>query len=196
MASTLSGRLDPESGRAQVAGFPLPSEASRIRSLVALADVGGAQRSETSVTVGELLLERLEMTQPWYRMWRTSGAARHWLDRINAVLEQAAGRPTMTVTARSTLVELPQLERAVALSALALAERTPIVMLDQLDPFGTDADATAYLAALDLLASPTTTIFLGTPLAPELVTVVGTGRPIAFIDLYAASAAGTKGGIA
>ena len=196
VASTLSGRLDPESGRGQVAGFPLPSEASRIRSLVALADVGGAQRSETSVTVGELLTERLEMTQPWFRMWNTSRAARHWLDRINDVLATSAGRPTMRVEARSTLVELPQLERAVALSALALAERTPIVMLDQLDPFGSDADASAYLTALDLLASPTTTIFLGTPLSPDLVTVAGTNRAIAFIDLYAASAASTKGGIA
>jgi RND superfamily putative drug exporter len=196
LAVTLSGRLDPISGRAQVGGFPLPSEASRVRGIVSLADVGGVERTETSVTVGELLTERLEMTQPWYRMWNTGRRSRTWLDRINSAATAAAARPTVTVTARSTLVELPQLERAIALSALALAEQTPVVILDQLDPFATAADAVAYFAALDLIVPSTTTVFVGTPVPASDVSTSGTGRRVISIDLYAATVAGTKGGIA
>ena len=191
LAAALSGRLETLSGRAQVGGFPLPSEASRVRSIVALADISGLERTETSVTVGELLAERLEMTQPWYRMWKTSRSARSWLNRINTVaVEVATGeRPATPVLARSTLLELPQLERAIALSALALAEQTPIVMLDQLDPFAVESDAAAYLRALDLLAPPSTTIFLGTPQAAAGVPGgVGTSRLGIPIDLYTTAA--------
>jgi len=163
VAATLSGRLDPLSGRAQVAGYPLPSEAARVRRSVALADVGGSQRAETSVTIGELLAERLEVTQPWYRFFSTSRTTHRWLDRVNSVLRDATGRETVPVTSSSTLVALPQLERAVALASVALAERTPIVMLDQLDPFASPDDETAFLGAVSRLASASTTIIIGTP---------------------------------
>ena len=205
LAAALSGRLETVSGRAQVGGYPLPSEASRVRGLVALADISGLERSETTVTVGELLAERLEMTQPWYRMWSTSRSSRAWLDRINSVVAQVApgSRPNVAVLARSTLLELPQLERAIALTALALAEDTRIVMLDQLDPFADETESVAYLRALDLLAPPSTTIFLGTPLAASAtgsgpVHATGTNRATLSIDLYRAAAetatTGAKGG--
>ena len=178
VAATLSGRLDPVSGRAQVAGHPLPSEAANVRSLVALADVGEAQRAETSVTIGELLTERLEMTQPWYRMFTTSRSAQRWLERINSVL----GVGHVTVTANSALVELPQLERAVALASVALAERTPVVMLDQLDPFANPEHEQAFFAAVSRLAPATTTIVLGTPVPPRIDSV--DGRQVVPVDLY------------
>jgi RND superfamily putative drug exporter len=193
VAATLSGRLDLVSGRAQVAGLPLPSEAVRIRSLVALADVGGVERSETSVTVGELLVERLEMTQPWYRAAKTTKRATSWLTRINAVAREAAGRPTVAVTAASTIVELPQFERAVALTAIALSEQTPIIMLDQLDAFSPEDEA-AFVAAIALIAPETTTVLVGTPVASRAVTHVSNARTIIILDLYAAHAAGAKGG--
>jgi len=192
VAATLGGRLDLVSGRAQVAGLPLPSEAARIRSLVALADVGGVERAETSVTVGELLRERLEMTEPWYRMWSPGRRSRAWLERINTVARQASNRPTVEVTASSTLVQLPQLERAIALAAIALAEHTPVVMLDQLDSFS-EADGHDFIAALDLIAPADTTVVVGTPVAGR--SFVEAGRPIVVIDLYAASAA-AKGSLA
>jgi len=184
VAATLSGRLDPVSGRAQVAGHPLPSEAADVRSLVALADVGGAQRTETSVTIGELLTERLEMTQPWYRFFTTARSARRWLDRVNAVL----GDDRATVRKSSTLVELPQLERAVALASVALAERTPIVMLDQLDSFASDEEETAFVSAVARLAPATTTVVIGTPIPSRCGTVAD--RTVVAIDLYSLSSEG------
>jgi RND superfamily putative drug exporter len=182
VAATLSGRLDPVSGRAQVAGHPLPSEAAEVRSLVALADVGGVQRSEVSVTVGELLVERLEMTLPWYRLFRTNRSAKRWLARVNSVL----GTEATQVRADSTLMQLPQLERAVALAAVALAERTPVVMLDQLDPFANPEDEVAFVAAIDTLAPATTTLVLGTPV-PARATEVTVARQRVDIDLYSLS---------
>lgn len=184
LAATLSGRLDPVSGRAQVAGHPLPSEAADVRSLVALADVGGAARAETSVTIGELLAERLEMTQPWYRFLTTARSARRWLDRVNSVL----GDERVTVRPSSTLVELPQLERAVALASVALAERTPIVMLDQLDPFASDEEERAFLTAVAALAPATTTVVVGTPVPSRCDTVAG--RQVVAVDLYSLSPKG------
>ncbi|MCU1420560.1 MAG: family transporter, partial [Microbacteriaceae bacterium] len=67
LAATLGGRLDPLGGRAQVAGHPLPSESARVARLVAMADVGGLERGESTVTLRELLEERMRFTQPWYR---------------------------------------------------------------------------------------------------------------------------------
>ncbi|MDP3208320.1 MAG: MMPL family transporter, partial [Rhodoglobus sp.] len=185
VAATLSGRLDPLSGRAQVAGHPLPSESAEVRSLVALADIGGSQRSETSVTVGELLVERLEMTLPWYRAFRARRAALSWLDRINTVLP-AGSAP---VRLDSTLVSLPQLERAVALATVALAERTPVVMLDQLDPFANPGDEAIFVDALTSLAPATTTLVLGTPV-PARATDATSSRPRVDVDLYSLNTEG------
>lgn len=191
VAATLAGRLDPVSGRAQVAGFPLPSEAARVRSLVALADVGGAQRSETTVTIGELLVERLELTQPWYRVFTTKRSALRWLDRVNSVLAHSSSRELTTVTPASTLLQLPQLERAVALAAVALAERTPIVMLDQLDSFASSEDEAVFIAAVRHLAPASTTLIIGTPEPARLRQGHSAGTPQYIeIDLYSVSQEG------
>ena len=191
VAATLSGRLDPVSGRAQVSGHPLPSEAARVRSLVALADVGGAQRAETSVTIGELLTERLEMTQPWYRVFATNRSAQRWISRVNSALQEATGRKAIAVSVHSTLVELPQLERAVALASIALAERTPVVMLDQLDSFAESDDEAAFLGAVQRLAPATTTIVIGTPYPARTAGIRAIGeRELVEIDLYSVSPKG------
>lgn len=191
LAATLAGRLDVLSGRAQVVGHPLPSEAGRVSHLVALADVGGVERAETSVTVGELLTERLELKQPWYRMWFTARRRRSWLERVNAVLPAGSA----TVRSSSTLVELPQLERAVALAAIALSERTPVVMLDQLDPFSNTDDEQAFIEAVHLLAPATTTVVIGTPLPARAIDPAQTGdRPHIVIDLYSLTAVATAKG--
>jgi RND superfamily putative drug exporter len=162
LAATLSGRLDPVSGRAQVGGHPLPSEGASVARLVALEDIGGTDRTEVRVGIAELLVERLRLTQPWYRAFAVHRRARSWLARVDAVLGEGRSIP-----ARASIEQLPQLERAVALTAVALAEHTPVVMLDLLDAFTDSADEAEFLRALDRLAPATTTIVLGTPVAPR-----------------------------
>jgi RND superfamily putative drug exporter len=174
LAATLAGRLDPVSGRVQVAGHPLPSEAGMVARLVALEDVGGTDRAEVRVGIADLLVERLRLTQPWYRVWSSRHRARVWLERANAVLD---GSP---ISRDATIEQLPQLHRAVALASVAFAELTPIVMLDVLDAFADAADEVAFLAAIDQLAPATTTVFVGLPASPRPFAV---GRPVVELQL-------------
>nr|WP_241732104.1 MMPL family transporter [Galbitalea soli] len=182
-AATLAGRLDPVAGRAQVGGHPLPSESARVSRLVALEDVGGSDRSEVNVTIGELLEERIRLTQPWWRGFAAARRARGWIDRANTVLAMLApGEPS--ISAHSTIHELPLLTRAVALSTVALAEHTPVAMLDLLDAFADEAEEAIFLAAIDTLAPAHTTVVVGTPIAPRALEHHRVGRPVTAIDLY------------
>jgi RND superfamily putative drug exporter len=178
LAATLAGRLDPLSGRAQVAGHPLPSESASVARLVALEDIGGTDRAEVRVGIADLLIERLRLTQPWYRAFAVHRRTRTWLDRVNAVLGDGHA-----ISSRATVEQLPQLERAVALSAVALAEHTPVVMLDLLDAFADPHEEAEFLVALDRLAPATTTIVLGTPLPPRAAFPRDYGRVILNLDL-------------
>ncbi len=183
LAATLAGRLDPVAGRVQVGGHPLPSESARVAGLVALEDIGGTDRAEVRVGIGELLVERLRLTQPWYRAFAVHRRARTWLDRVNSVLGGPVVDAAVLVSVRSTVEQLPQLQRAVALSAVALVEHTPVVMLDLLDAFADPHEETRFLAALDHLAPATTTIVLSTPVAPRAFEPGTIGRVVEFIDL-------------
>jgi RND superfamily putative drug exporter len=178
LAATLSGRLDPVSGRAQVGGHPLPSEGANVAAIVALEDIGGTDRAEVRVGIAELLVERLRLTQPWYRAFSVHRRARTWIDRVDAVL--GAGH---AIAARSTIDQLPQLERAVALTAVALAEHTPVVMLDLFDNFADRADVARFLVALDCLAPATTTIVLGAPGQAEPTPIPSLRREVEFLNL-------------
>ncbi len=163
LVATLAGRLDPVGGRVQVAGHPLPSESGRVTRLVAMGDVGGLERTETTVTLGELLYERLRLTQPWFRIVRRRRRLERWIARINAAIVQVAPGDAVVVSEASSLGELPQRDRAIALASIALAEGTPVVVLDQLDTFATAGDETAFLTAVCTLAPATTTVVIGTP---------------------------------
>jgi RND superfamily putative drug exporter len=163
----------------QVAGHPLPSEGAAVARLVALEDVGGSDRAEVRVGVAEVLIERMRLTQPWYRIAGQQRRVHSWLARINSVLGADS------VGAHSTIDQLAQLPRAVALAAVALAEHTPVIMLDQLDAFADPRDEAAFLRALDSLAPATTTIVLGTPVAPRDFEMTGIGRDVLVLDLAA-----------
>jgi RND superfamily putative drug exporter len=179
LAATLAGRLDPIAGRAQVAGHPLPSESRRVARLVALEDVGGSDRAEVRVSIGELLEERIRLTRPWYRVWGAHRSSRSWIARANSVLG-ASG----TISERTTIDHLPQLQRAVALTTVALAERTPVVMLDLIDAFGDPQDEAAFLCAIDKLAPSGTTVVVGTPAAPRVFENSSVTRAVSTLNLY------------
>ena len=188
VAATLGGRLDPLSGRVQVAGHPLPSESARVARLVAMADVGGLEREESRVMLGELLDERMRLSQPWHRIGSRRHRVERWIMRINAELAVVSAGRGVIVTAQSTLQELPQRERAIALATVALSEGTPVVILDLLDSFASPTDEEAFLAAVCHLTPATTTLLLFTPatirtgVAPERDLVV---LPLATFDATA-----------
>lgn len=162
IAAVVGGRLEPRAGRAQVAGHPLPSDAAKVSRLVAIAELSGPFRSGVSATLGELLEERLRLTSPWYLAPIARRRARIRAGRVSGAL-QGFDRQTVPVDASTRVESLPQLERAVALAAVAVSERTPVVLLDALDPFADPRDARAFLLALDRLAPAATTVVVGVP---------------------------------
>jgi RND superfamily putative drug exporter len=182
LAATLGGRLEPVSGHAQLGGHPLPSESASVARLVAMAEVGGFERTDNRVTLGELLTERLELTQPWYRSWLVRRRVLKLIDGLTA----ASRTP---FSEHSQPQQLPQFERALALSLVALAERTPVVMLDQIDPFVTADDESAFVTTICALADAGTTIVIGTPepLRSDAAECSGT-RAIVDLDLDSPSA--------
>lgn len=162
IAATVAGRLDPRSGRAQVGGHPLPSDSARVSRMVAIADLSGPGRAGVTVSLGELLEEHLRLTSPWYAAPFAGRRARIRAGRVSGAL-QGLGRQTVPVDASTAIESLPKLERALALAAVALSERTPVVLLDALDPFSDPLDARAFLLALDRLAPSATTVVVGMP---------------------------------
>jgi len=162
IAAVVGGRLEPRAGRAQVAGHPLPSDAAKVSRMVAIAELSGPFRAGASATLGELLEERLRLTSPWYLAPIARRRARIRAGRVSGAL-QGFDRQTVPVDASTRVESLPQLERAVALAAVAVSERTPVVLLDSLDPFADPRDARAFLLALDRLAPSATTVVVGVP---------------------------------
>jgi len=194
LTATVAGRLDPLAGRLTVAGHPLPSESGRVTRLVAMASVAGLERAETELGIGELLEERLRLTQPWYRAPFVRRRALRWIDRINEAVERVAPGAA-ALGWDSPIAPLPRLQRAVALAAVALAEDTPVLAIDQLDSFAAPGEESAFLLAVVALAPPTTTIVLGTPLPQRAIVPPELGRPLAFLDLASPSTPLSRGAL-
>lgn len=179
LAATVAGRLPAIEGRAQLAGRPLPSEASAVARRVSFAEFGGTAR-EAELPLGELLAERLRLTGRWYRSFTAGRRARVWVARIHDVV--GASGSAVPIGWNTTLASLPPVERAVVTLGIALSERTPVVVLDSVDPLpGADGGA-AFLAAVDHLAPAATTVVIGARdahrvVAPALTRPVGHFRP-------------------
>jgi RND superfamily putative drug exporter len=153
-AATLAGRLEPVSGRLQILGCALPSERLQAMSRVALADCG--EQGNSQGTVGELLMERLRLGQPWYRSGSVGVVAADWISSINRAL---GARPL--VTADSIISSLPGQVRATVLVAATLCERPGVVFVELGDglpePFlGRDLET-----VLGVLAPSATTVIVG-----------------------------------
>ncbi|QNO36972.1 MMPL family transporter [Protaetiibacter sp. SSC-01] len=184
LAATVAGRLPAVEGRAQVAGRPLPSEASHVARRVSFAEFGGAAR-EGELPLGELLAERLRLTGPWHGAFTARRRARAWVARIRDVI--AASGSDAVVGWSTTLASLPPVERGVATLGIALAERTPVVVLDSVDPLPGDDGGAAFLTAADRLAPASTTVVIGAADAhrvapPVLSRPVGHYRPAALTE--------------
>ncbi|QEO08561.1 MMPL family transporter [Protaetiibacter larvae] len=165
LAATVAGRLPALSGRAQIAGRPLPSEAGRVSRMVSFAEFGGAAR-ESELPLGELLTERLRLTGRWYRAFTARRRARSWVARIHDVLGAAGS--AVPIGWNTPTSSLPPVERAVALLGLALSERTPVVVIDSVDPLPGRDHGAAFLAAADHLAPASTTVIVGAAVADQL----------------------------
>lgn len=176
-AATLAGRLDPRAGVAQVAGHPLPSESTAVSRLVALADLASA--GDRDLTVDQVLRERIAITRPWYRVGGLDRSVLEWTDRIRMSSASCAG-----VRGDLPLSSLSRLQRSVVLAAAAIAEGTPIVMIDAGDPFPERDEQSELIAAICTVADAQTTVVVG--LDAEVSAAAAVSRPLVHLDLYPA----------
>nr|WP_221234279.1 MMPL family transporter [Terrimesophilobacter mesophilus] len=178
IAATLAGRVPVLSGRVQVGGHPLPSEVARVARRVAMMDIGILDRGDADPALGELFEERLRVTLPWYRAWPSGRIAAQWIGRLGQVLD----RP---LTVRSRLGALPVLDRAIALSAVALAERPTMIVLEFSGYELTVDERDDVLAAVGTLAPATTAIVLSASVAGDRPRATSIGRAVVDLDLRA-----------
>jgi RND superfamily putative drug exporter len=186
-AATLAGRIDPVAGRLQVLGFPLPSESARVMRTVALADAGrGGEVMPRSLTVGELIRDRLQLAQPWYRVRPGRQQMRHWLERLNRAL--SSGRPAgggagAAITADTPVSSLTDLQRAAVQVAAALADHPLVVFADLGDSIPAGDDGREVCAVLAGLAPVHTTLILGAPYNADAGPSVSDRRML-YLDLH------------
>jgi RND superfamily putative drug exporter len=183
LGATLGARLAPLSGRAHVAGHPLASESGRVLTSVAMADLGRVDRVDAGVTVGDLLAERIELSEPMGRRRGARARQREWLARIEQAADAAGAR---RIGADDPVGSLLPLERAIALTAVAASGRAPVLVLDVVDPFPDAAAERAFLAALPALVHESTTVLLGAPWFPDEHGIPG--RPTVRLRLAAGDA--------
>ena len=162
LAATLAGRLGIVSGRAQVAGHPLPSERDRVARRVAMIDVGGLERAGSDPTWRELVEERLRVTLPWYRAVGARRAAAEWIGHVHTAMGgTGAEMRGAAIDPDAHIRSLPRVERAIALASVALAEAPAIVVLDLPDAFPGSGDEQVFLDAVSAIAPGGTTIVIG-----------------------------------
>ena len=183
LAAALAGRLAPASGRAQVAGHPLPSEAGTVLRLVALGDTTRLEGADERLTLADLFAERLRLRGPAWRSLRTGDRVAQAVEGVNLAIDEAWNHLPMSaadaraVTADSTVAELPRLQRAITLAALAAVERTPVLVLETGDGFpGSDEEGAFVAAVRSLVREGTAVLLLG---ADPLEDRVATGHRIA-----------------
>lgn len=188
-AATLAGRLDPVAGRLQVLGSPLPSERARVLRMVALADVSGRDGASGTVTVGDLLRDRLELALPWWRLGPGAGQVGLWLERLNRALGTADGAG---ITADTVVASLPADARAAAIVAAALAEHPDIVFVDVGDSVPVAANGQHFTTVIGELAPAHTTIVVAAsafgatraPREPAATRGIRAGRAVHHLSLH------------
>ncbi|NLT26797.1 MAG: MMPL family transporter [Microbacteriaceae bacterium] len=162
LAATLQGRLAPAAGRAQVLGRSLPGDAPGLVSRVARVDLADLDDRRRELGLGQLLGRHASFGTAMLRMEAPAAEVERLLDRLSAALGPDAPR----LGAGTRLDRLHPVDRAIALVAIALAERPEALVLD-LGALAAAPDApriaARILAAARELADEPVAIVLGAP---------------------------------
>ncbi|MET0782720.1 MAG: hypothetical protein ABWY53_00195, partial [Leifsonia flava] len=146
------------SGRLQVLGSPLPSESGRALRRVALVDIAAGEAAFGDRTVGEVLSERIDLGQPWYRASTIDSQVRRWIGQIRTAL--ADDPQSQRVQAETQISSLDSLERSAVLVAAGLAERPGALVVELGDDFPSEGAADELMLMIGALAPVATTIVL------------------------------------
>ncbi|GGP69323.1 ATP-binding cassette domain-containing protein [Streptomyces abikoensis] len=161
---TLTGRMRPSAGHAEIAGLTLPRRMAAVRRLSALAHVPGVAELDASLTVGEHLRERALLQRRFGAspgaLFRTGAekAARE-AARTEAALAAAGLEVSALPKGAGTAVrDLGRLEALRLSLALALVGSPRLIAVDDTDLKLTAAEREQAWALLRALAGAGTTV--------------------------------------
>lgn len=145
---SIAGRLRSDSGRVSIDGRSAPAY---VRSKVAVARAGSAVEPDPYLTVGRLMTESVLMGCP-------AG-----VDEIRAIAELVG----VSVNSEEVFGGLPMVDRTLLAIAFAAAERTPVIVIDDVDAGLGNTAAACVWAALRILAD-NDRVVVATSLRPDL----------------------------
>ncbi|GIG36850.1 ATP-binding cassette domain-containing protein [Cellulomonas pakistanensis] len=150
---TIAGRMVPDRGSAlTVLGEELPRRRSAVQRRVAVAGFAGVDELDDSVTVGDVVRERIAWLSPWYR-W----TGRVTQERFAALAAPVFGdRPLPRV---STVVwDLDEVDAMLLRVTLALAQRPDLLVVDDVDQVHDSGRRQTVWTRLEALAAAGTTV--------------------------------------
>ena len=146
---TLAGRMRPVAGELTVLG---QTRASAIFDLAALAGIDEIDTVAESVTVRDLITEKLRWDAPWYRLVRRAGA-----DDLARVCAPVFGELALPPLGEY-VYELDELDGLLLRIALANTRRPPLLVVGQSDQVTGEHNRDLLLARLIALGGEQTVI--------------------------------------
>ncbi|HEY0217112.1 MAG TPA: ATP-binding cassette domain-containing protein [Cellulomonas sp.] len=150
---TLAGRMVPDAGsRLTVLGEPLPRRRTAVQRRAAIAGFAGIDELDESVTVGDVLRERVAWLSPWYR--RVPRIDQLTLTRLAAPVFGERPLPRT-----GTLVwDLDEVDAMLLRVTLAMAQRPELLVVDDVDQVHDSQRRQTVWTRLEAIAATGTTV--------------------------------------
>jgi RND superfamily putative drug exporter len=156
-AATLSGVRAPIAGSLQVAGMPLPSQASRVRRVVTLTDTA---LPLGSLTIGEWVTlhhaDRFPVTAS-----RDDVLAKI-LEGANTLMSEMEKSPSSLITAATPISSLTASQHVILQAALAVLPGSPVAIIGAGSPVEPGDTAALWWQAINHFALPSQVVILCT----------------------------------
>lgn len=150
---TLAGRMLPDAGcDVTVLGFSLPRDRAVVQRVAAVAGFAGIDDLDESVTVGEMVRERLTWLSPWYRRVPRVDQA-----TFRALAEPVYGeRPVPRV--ESVVWDLDEVDALLLRLTLAMAQTPRLLVVDDVDQVHDSTRRATVWSRLEAIAAAGTTV--------------------------------------
>jgi len=150
---TLAGRMVPDTGSTlTVLGHALPRERARVQREAAVAGFAGIDELDESVTVGEVVRERLTWLAPWYRR----------VPRVDQRTFAALARPVFgerpLPRVSSVVWDLDEVDTLLLRVTLAMAQRPRLLVVDDVDQVHDTTRRATLWSRLEAVATAGTTV--------------------------------------
>lgn len=169
---TLAGRMVPDEGsRLTVLGEPLPRRRTAVQRRAALAGFAGIDDLDESVTVGDVVRERLAWLSPWYR--RTPRVDQRTFARLAAPVFGERPLPRT-----GTLVwDLDEVDAMLLRVTLATAQHPDLLVVDDVDQVHDSRRRQTVWTRLEALAAAGTTVVASVASLDEVARMQWTTLP-------------------